>query len=359
MPPLTALLLSDGRPGHYQRAEGILAAIARLRPVETTRVNVHRRRWLPGRALAKLIDIGMSPARLLKLAYGIDAAKLPRADLVVSSGGNTLAANIAAARILGAPNIVYGSVRRFQPGNFSLVLTSYGGHAERPRHRMIPLMPVPYDPDTLSPLIDAKLDPGHPPRSLGLLIGGNAGGFRYRPDDWRRLFAFIADMHAQHGTRWIVANSPRTPTKVSDEIIRRADDAAGPISGFIDVRVAGPGSLMRLFVEAQAIVSTDDSSSMVTEAVWLRRPVIGVSPPGARFAEREDWYRKHLDRNDWTRSIPIAELSPASVLSLFAEIRPHNGNALDLLAATMGECLPTLLASQERPGRSANLSYFA
>ena len=290
------------------------------------------------------IDIGMSPALMFKLAYGIDAAKIPRADLVVSSGGNTLAANISAARIHAAPNIVYGSVRRFQPNNFSLVLTAYGGHAKRPRHRMIPLMPIPHDPDALSPLIDAKLDPSHPPQTLGLLIGGNAGGYRYRSDDWRRLFAFVDDMHAQHGTRWIVANSPRTPTNVSDEIIRRADDAAGPISAFIDVRTAGPGSLMRLFAEAQAIVATDDSSAMVTEAVWLRRPVIGVSPPGARLAEREDWYRKHLARNDWTRSIPIAELSPASVLSLFAEIRPLKSNALDLLATTMEECLPTLLA---------------
>ena len=356
MPPLTALLLTDGRPGHYQRAEGILAAIARLRPVETTRVNVHRRRWLPGRVLARLIDIGMSPARLLKLAYAIDAAKLPCADLIVSSGGNTLAANVAAARFLGTPNIFYGGVRRFQPNDFSLVLTSYGGHAARPRHKMIPLMPVPYDPDTLSSLIDVKPETSLPPRSLGLLIGGNAGSFRYRPDDWRRLLAFVGDMHAQHGTRWIIANSRRTPTDVSDEIIRRADDAAGPISNFLDVRAAGPGSLMRVFVEAHAVVSTDDSSSLITEAIWLRRPVIGVSPAGARFAEREDWYRKHLVRNGWTRSIPIAELSPERVSTLFAEIRPLTGNPLDLLATTIKEFLPTLLSSQEQLGRSPKKS---
>src|ERR1700687_1138314 len=184
MAPLTALLLTDGLPGHYLRAEGILAAIKRLRPIETVRVNVHRRRGLPGRVLARLIDIGISPARVLKLAYGIDAAKLPRADLVVSAGGNTLAANVAAARLLATPNIFYGNVRRFQPSDFSLVLTSYGDHVARPRHKMTPLMPVPIDTDTLPPRIEAKLDASHPPQSAGLLIGGDDGGFRYRPDDW-------------------------------------------------------------------------------------------------------------------------------------------------------------------------------
>lgn len=343
MPPLTALLLTDGRPGHYQRAEGILAAITRLRPVETTRLNLQRRRWLPGRTLAGLTNIRISPARLLKLAYAIDAAQLPHTDLVVSSGGNTLAANIAVARLLGTPNIFYGGVRRFQPSDFSLVLTSYGGHATRPRHRMTPLMPVPFDPDTLPSL--AKLDPKYPPRSVGLLIGGNAGTFRYKPDDWQRIFAFIGDMHAQCGTRWIIANSRRTPADVSDEIIRRSEGAAGPISAFIDVRAAGPGTLMRLFVETEAIVSTDDSSSMISEAVWLRRPVIGLVPPGACFAEREGWYRTHLANNGWTRSIPIVELSPQRVLALLAEIKPLIGNPLDLLATAIEECLPTLLRS--------------
>jgi hypothetical protein len=57
------------------------------------------------------------------LGYGITADSLTRAQR-----GNTLAANIAAAKLLCAPNILCGAVRQFGPQNFSLVLTSYGGH---------------------------------------------------------------------------------------------------------------------------------------------------------------------------------------------------------------------------------------
>lgn len=34
--PLKGLLISDGRPGNYHLAEGLVAAIERLRPVEVT-----------------------------------------------------------------------------------------------------------------------------------------------------------------------------------------------------------------------------------------------------------------------------------------------------------------------------------
>ena len=38
MTPLTAIALRDDRPGHYHCSEAILAAAARLRPIEITRV---------------------------------------------------------------------------------------------------------------------------------------------------------------------------------------------------------------------------------------------------------------------------------------------------------------------------------
>ncbi len=343
MKPLTALILSDGRPGHYQRAEGIVAAIARLRRVETIRVTVHRRRWLPGRVLSALTGSGVPAARLLKLVYGIDAGTLPPADFVVSSGGDTLAANIAAATLLRATNIFYGGLRRFRPEDFSLVLTSYGPHAMRPRHRMVPLMPAPLDPDTLPLRSDAKPGSDSPPRVVGLMIGGDAGTFHYRSQDWKQLLAFVVATHEQHNTRWIVANSRRTPNEVSDEIARRAMAIKGPILEFIDARRGG--ALQRLFAEAQTIICTEDSSSMISEAIWLRRPAVGVSPSRSSFAEREGWYRNHLAANGWIRSIPIAELSPERFVAALTEIKPLAGNPLDHLAAILKDSVPTLLES--------------
>jgi mitochondrial fission protein ELM1 len=342
MTPLAALLLTDGRPGHFRRAEGIIAAIARVRRVSTTYMDARRRLWMPGRLLAPIVQARAARAGILKVAYGIDAADLPRSDLVVSSGGNTLAANVCAARLLGVPNIVYGGIRQFRPQDFSLVLTSYGDHASRPRHKMTPLMPVPDDPDAFELTCVETSGPVRPPKVAGLLIGGDAGTFRYVPSDWDRLFTFVADMHTQCGTRWLIANSRRTPAQVSDALSERARQPGAPIEAFIDVRSSGPGTLRRLFEDSQVVVCTDDSTSMITEAIWLRRPVLGVAPKNCSFAERESWYRRHLVANGWTSSLPIAELSPKRMLDALAGIQPLTGNPVEALAATIRDSLPEL-----------------
>ena len=57
------------------------------------------------------------------------------------------------------------------------------------------------------------------------------------------------------------------------------------VDNFIDFRTAGPGTLPQIFAKSDAIVSTEDSSSMISEAVSARLPVIGVSPRAARFTE--------------------------------------------------------------------------
>ena len=86
--PLKVIFLADTRPGHYHLAEGVIAALARLRPVEVTRILVHRRWIVPTRWLRRRINAkSFYPPRMLRMAYRIDAEALPKADLVVSAGG--------------------------------------------------------------------------------------------------------------------------------------------------------------------------------------------------------------------------------------------------------------------------------
>ena len=90
-PQLKVIFLADTRPGHYHLAQGVIAALARLRPVAVTRIKVKRKwivptRWLRRRITAK----SFFPPRMLRMAYRIDAYALPKADLVVSAGGETL-----------------------------------------------------------------------------------------------------------------------------------------------------------------------------------------------------------------------------------------------------------------------------
>lgn len=339
MPPLTALLLTDGRQGHVSLAEGLLAAMARRRPIETVRVHVRRPRWLPARALSAIWNGGLAPEHVLRRLYGIDPATLPQAGVVVSAGGDTLAANAAAARLLAVPNLFYGSLRRYRPEDFSLVLTSYARNANLPNHVMA-LKPSRFDADRL-PV--ARLEAGAP-RTVGLLVGGDAGrAFRYTAGDWDGLLAFIDTLSRFDGTRWIASNSRRTPDAVSDRLAGLAE-AGGPITRFIDVRRASAGSLEELFAAAEVLAVTSDSSSMVSEGVWVRRPVVVLAPCSGILTPDESGYRAWLAENGWTRTVSIEGLTAERFTVACSEITPLAFNPLDHLAAILAERLPQLLA---------------
>jgi mitochondrial fission protein ELM1 len=341
MSPVTALLLSDDRPGHYHLAEGVIAAVRRLKAVDVVRLEVRRGAW-PGAVLAAYMNAGFSPQWLLRSVYGLDAGNLPQAHLIVSAGAETLAANAAVARLLHAPNVFYGSLRGFRPESFALVLTSYARYADRPRH-VIALKPSSIDPATLPVRpVAQQLGPARPPRLAGLLIGGDAGGFSYTPDDWSRLIGFLGETHRAWGTRWIVSNSRRTPDAVSGAISSLAAGVDGPITEFIDVRAVGAGTLRGVLERVEAIVCTDDSSTMVSESISALLPTVGVTPARHAFTEEERGYRAFLAANGWYRSLTITALTPERVLAELVQIRPLTENPLDWLAAILRERLPGL-----------------
>ena len=327
MSPLKVLLMSDGRPGHYRLAEGIVAGLARLRAIDLRRLEV-RRRWVtPTRSLAWLMKAGLRPTQVLRFGYDIDARSLPSVDIIVSAGGDTLAANVAAARTLGIPNVFYGSLRRYEASSFALSLSSY----DRPG-QVMELKPSAFDPDTLPPA----------PAFAGLIIGGDTPDILYRPEDWQRLAAYLRAKHAHSGTQWIVSNSRRTPDEASRLLAELAAERGGPIERFIDVRSDAAGSLVDLFAQCATILCTADSSSMLSESVWARRPVIAIRPTAFKLTDAEAGYRHYLETNGWARELAIAELSTERVAALFSEIKPLAENPVDRLAATLRRELPQL-----------------
>ena len=346
--PLKVIFLADTRPGHYHLAQGVIAALARLRPVEVTRVEVKRKwivptRWLRRRITAK----SFFPPRMLRMAYRIDAYALPKADLVVSAGGETHMPNICVSRFLGIPSIFCGSLMRgLGPENFSLIVSSYDRDAGSDRY-LVTLKPSSIDPDALGrPASVPRYGPDLHPRLAGFLVGGNAGPFRYRRREWDRLLAFIAEISKAWGTRWLISTSRRTPDYVADKFAELARNES-IVARFIDYRTQGPGTLPEVFGKAEVILCTEDSSTMISEAVSARLPVVGVAPRAHRFTDEERSYREFLMQNRWCCVLPIAALTPDAFAHALAEIEPIEQNPLDALAAKLKLRLPQLFGDSD------------
>ena len=341
MDGLNIALLSDGRPGHYHLAHGVAAAIARLRPVSLREIRIDRRRAVPARLLRGLLNARMPAGPVLGLGYGIGKSALEGADLVLSAGGETLPANVAAARALGVPNIFCGSLRSMPPEQFSLVVTSYARFADLPRH-LITLKPSAIDPDALGrPKSVPNFGHENPPKLAGLLIGGDSGLFSYQDAEWRKLIAFLSEVSGAWGTRWLISTSRRTAKQVGEAVFELAKDKS-VVADFIDYRWAGPGTLPKLYGRSDIILCTEDSSTMLSEAISARLPVVGVAPEHHSFKAEEGEYRQWLLQNDWCRCLPIADLDLTAFGRALGELRPMAENHLDLLAVEIDKRLPQL-----------------
>lgn len=334
MPPTRILILSDGRPGHFNLAEGIAAAIERIRPAaQTVRCDVRRGRW-PGAVLAALTRSRLPPAAMLSRIYGIDEAQLPPCDTIVSAGAETLAASIWLSRARRVPNVFYGSLRLFDPLDFTLVLTSYARNAARPRHALF-LKPSRLDPDLVPPRVHVTT-----PRALALLIGGDAGPIRYSSEDWRSLLDLTRAVARDGTTRWHIANSRRTPDHVSDALAAEASLPGSSIAQFLDVRTAGAGTLPHLLAQCSAVLCTADSSSMISECVWARRPTLAVAPAMCPFTADEAEYRNWLATSGWCAQVTISSVTQASLDRELAALRPLAHNPQQQLADLLERHLP-------------------
>jgi uncharacterized protein len=340
--PLTALLLADDKPGHYHQSEGVIAAIGRLRPVATVRLEVRRHFVVPTRTLTQLVNLRASPALVLRLGFGMRADALPVADVVVSAGGETLAANAAAAQLLRVPNVFCGRLRRLSPEHVKLVIVSLERYGALPNH----LVSLPPSPIETPPAAGAgkRFRRSDPPARVGVLIGGNSGAHRYASEDWLQLIRFLREANRAHGIRWLAATSRRSGDFIGDTFSAMAVNKEGGLDTFIDFRTAGPGTLPQVFAGADAILCTDDSTTMISEAVGACLPVVSVTPASTSLEPREAEYRQFLTNENWYRLLPMPKLTPDGFLAALEEIRPRTSSQLDELAAALGRRLPELFA---------------
>lgn len=327
--PLRILILRDRRPGHFNQSEGVAAALARLAPVTIIRTGATPRRLLPQRVLRRLLARGtISAATMLRLAYREPLAGIARPDIIISAGGATLLANAGLARLCGAANIFSGSLRGLPGAFFSAVLIPYRRFASSPHH-IVCLKPSPLDPDRAAP---ASQTPKVARATL--LVGGPSGTHHYETAEWRVLVETLPALAAALNWRWTIVTSPRTPAPVRAMVETLCETHSKDFT-LVDYRDAGPGSSFSACLNADTIFVTEDSNSMITEAIVARRPVIALAPHARKLAGDELEYLEGLVASGWLRTVPIASLNEATVRAALGEVTPMRDNHLELLAQAL------------------------
>ncbi|WP_226582164.1 ELM1/GtrOC1 family putative glycosyltransferase [Acuticoccus sediminis] len=285
------IVLTDGVAGHDRTSAGVLAALARHRTLDTRWIAMRERRPM-SRRLHRITAAMRAPQAWLKRNVDLAEAPPETADIVVSTGPSTAATNIALARLLGAKNIYCGFAKRPQFGVTAL-LTPVPSSA-----RCAILTPRPTDIDATALRQPTPLrEPG--PKRLALLFGGESKHYAYTERDMLTLArALRGILDAEPEWSLIAFDSRRTSTALFETFATTlAPD--GERVRVVRYAEAGLASNTEAF-EADIVLVTADSLSMVTEAVASGRPTLVIAADDYLGPRRD---RSELDALEQQRLI--------------------------------------------------------
>ena len=343
---LRVLVLLIDKPGHRHQAEGVALSIARLTPVERQPLEIRPRRFaFPALRNATVPLSRLVPAPLLlRLVYGIDVERLTPPQVIVGSGRPAVPPGILLARHFGVPFVYAGLADGMRLARLvDLMLVSVARFADAPNAVFTPVpslvapdrLPI---PRTLATSVD--LAGAH----LGLLLGGDAHSHTFTSADWNDIARLVRELRVSHGVRWTVTNSRRTAEIAGDLFAGLERD--GIVDRFIDWRRAGSGSVDTC-LSADAVLVTEDSVSMMSEAVAARRPVVALRPRRVVETLVDDIVGTLVDSGAMA-VLPLATTTGADVAATLLRLTPIAADHRDTIAAAIRSRLPGLFTPAAR-----------
>jgi hypothetical protein len=261
-------IITEGHAGMEAQCRGLADALG-LSPV-IKRVRI-RRMW-------SVIPKRLWFAPLEALAADSDRLDPPWPDLVISCGsvGAPLAATIRRASG-GRTRAVHIQDPKMDPHRFDLIIA--------PRHDRLSGDNVLASKAAIHPVTPQKLAEGArrwqpvlaglPRPWIAVLIGGSNGRHRFTPETVRRLADDLANLARRTGGSLAVTPSRRTGAE-NETVLR---ERLQGVPAFIwDCK--GENPYFGLLGLADAIVVTEDSVSMTSEAVATGKPVYVVALAG-------------------------------------------------------------------------------
>lgn len=285
MSPISVWLVDEGTPGHRVQSEGVLDALQREGlALSITRIPCTTK--LPGffRPLARCAMTVAGRYWPLQIAKRITEFQLPKAPIpsfIISSGGRSAYLNRALSCWTGSPNVYVGVPDPFPGRWFNVIMPpvewSIAGTTVIPTG----VIPSPVTPLKCRAAASQYWNGNVPANCWTLLIGGNSPSHRYESQDWKGIISCVNALSRKYGIKWLLSTSRRTGTSTEQLIQDLLDPQAVQECTFASTN---PKKVVLPYLgSAHVVFVTQDSRTMVSEAVLSGRPVVIVAPEKAQI----------------------------------------------------------------------------
>jgi mitochondrial fission protein ELM1 len=280
-----AWIISEGSPGHVSQSVGLAAALAEKVPLEIRQFECRPKISGLVRHLIRLFWMGKSgrplPGWMLDGPLGLERAKAdePAPDLIISSGGRSVFAARTLAVKYGVPFIFLGERKPYPPDWFHTVFTP-SSLEKAPNDLPMDVIPTKITPEIVT---QAAAEWKNRPNGMlwTMLIGGKSRSHDFQHADWEKLAEGMTALAKREGIRWLVTTSRRTGKEVEAKLrgLLPQEVVADAVWWCHQPEKKFPAYLGA----AEVIWVTQDSVSMVTEAVAAGKRVVVVRPEHTPF----------------------------------------------------------------------------
>lgn len=313
---MNILVVKDDKPGHYNQTEGIILSLKEIYPhltVEYIEIEIRSKasRKLLRMLLNNFVTFFKKDSSLKYIKYFYKKFNLPRnkPDLILSTGGNTANLNAWLAKVYNARNILNGKLRGLREELFTKITTVIDlGYKNQ--------IVIEVAPNTItSEQLETESKDFLETHNLngefyGLLVGGDGAGYIYDDKFYDELIGFVISTSETNKIKWLITTSRRTPLLIERKLKKSLEKN---YAYFVEYNEKPEKVLLSFLGLSKAVFVTEESSSMISEAISARKPVYTLS---LEAAHPDSNYQKILQKfliQKWIKRIDIFRLEDFEV----------------------------------------------
>ena len=279
--------LSEGVAGHDGQVFGVIKTLRDAGyDVSTKTVSV---RWKIHflRSLLRLLSRKLSKypnfiaRKLILFCYKF--ALVNEVDVIISGGANLAPLNLAISKTLKVKNIHLSTPRDWKISDFSAYITS-SKVSTSPSNLVPEIVPNQFDPKTCKELGTKFIsEKGIEGIKFSLLVlGGDGIGYTYTNREWIEIIDNFSSFCKSKESNPLFITSRRTPKEIEDSIKERHDVSMSVLFHSEKTR----GKFDHLLYIADYIFVTEDSSTMISEAVSSGKKIISIFPKNIKAPDK-------------------------------------------------------------------------
>lgn len=295
---MNILVIKDDKPGHYNQTEGLVLILKDIYPnsnIEYVDIQIKNKisRKILRFFLNRFPKLFKCTESIGYLKYFYKKFSIPKIkpDLIISTGGNTSNLNAWLALVYNSKNILNGALRGLKEELFTYITTVIDlGY----KNQII--LDVAPNNITEEKLLEKSIEFSKlhnldmNQKYYSLLIGGDGAGYKYDNKFYDDIIYFVEKVSKEKNIKWLITTSRRTPLIVENKLEEKLKNYS---SYFVSYNKKEEKVLLAFFSLSEAIFVTEESSSMISEAISSGKNVFTL---GNEYSNPDQNYKKILEK---------------------------------------------------------------